>query len=190
MPPKFKFTKEEIIENALQLVRESGKEALTARALAVRLGTSPKPIFGSFSGMEEVQNAVKEAANALYLSYLQKEMESGIYPPYKASGMAYIRFAKEEKELFRFLFMGEREVGEMAILSSDWQMAVAMIEKNLGLDHEKATLYQMEMWSFVHGIATMYATNYLRPELDLVSEMLTDVFQGLRHRFGLKGEVK
>lgn len=32
-------------------------------------------------------------------------MESGEYPPYKASGMAYIDFARREKHLFRLLFM-------------------------------------------------------------------------------------
>ena len=44
----------------------------------------------------------------LYQNYLKEDMASGKYPPYKASGMAYIRFAKEEKELFRLLFMRDR----------------------------------------------------------------------------------
>ena len=35
-------------------------------------------------------------------------MTDGKYPPYKASGIAYIQFAKEEKELFKLLFMRDR----------------------------------------------------------------------------------
>ncbi len=34
---------------------------------------------------------------------MRKEVESGEYPACK--GMAYIRFAKEEKELFKLLYM-------------------------------------------------------------------------------------
>ena len=77
---------------------------MTARALATELGCSVKPIFGLFKNMEEVQQEVLIAANLLYQNYLQEDMAKGKYPPYKASGMAYIRFAKEERELFRLLF--------------------------------------------------------------------------------------
>ena len=55
--------------------------------------------------MDELREAVAESAYKLYLSFLKKESESGKYPQYKAFGMAYIRFAKEERELFKFLFM-------------------------------------------------------------------------------------
>ena len=46
MPPKCKFTKEEIIEAALEMVKADGIEAVTARALGAKLGTSSKPVFG------------------------------------------------------------------------------------------------------------------------------------------------
>ena len=54
MPPKPKFTKEEIVAAALELVSEKGIEALTARELGVRLGSSARPIFTAFNSMEEV----------------------------------------------------------------------------------------------------------------------------------------
>ena len=56
MPPKFKFTREEIIQAALDLTRESGIAAVTARGLGAKLGSSVKPIFSLFENMEEVQN--------------------------------------------------------------------------------------------------------------------------------------
>lgn len=40
MPPKAKFTREEIIAAGLDLVREEGFSALTARGLGARLGLS------------------------------------------------------------------------------------------------------------------------------------------------------
>lgn len=45
MPPKAKYTRDEIIAIAYELVREQGVEALTAREVAKRLGTSPSPIL-------------------------------------------------------------------------------------------------------------------------------------------------
>ena len=45
---KVKFSKEAIIGTALQLVREEGMASLTARALAEKLGATPRVIFGQF----------------------------------------------------------------------------------------------------------------------------------------------
>ena len=39
MPPKPKYTKEEIINAALDMVREKGADSLTARDLGAKLGT-------------------------------------------------------------------------------------------------------------------------------------------------------
>ena len=57
MPPKFLFTRDQIIEAALRITRRGGLSALTARSLAAELGCSVKPIFGLFRNMEEVQQA-------------------------------------------------------------------------------------------------------------------------------------
>ena len=94
MPPKVRFTREEIIRAALDITRESGPEALTARSLAARLDCSAKPIFGLFRSMDEVQQEVLKAGYQFYGEAIARAMESGEYPPYKASGMAYIDFAR------------------------------------------------------------------------------------------------
>lgn len=63
MPPKAKFTKAEIIEAALNIVRADGYEALTSRALGTYLGSSARPIFTVFKNMEEVQQDMIKSAN-------------------------------------------------------------------------------------------------------------------------------
>lgn len=183
MPPKFKFTRTEVINAALDLTREHGTDGLTARALAARLGCSAKPIFGLFENMEEVQREVLSAADALYQCYLREDMAAGTYPPYKASGVAYIRFAKEERELFRLLFMRDRS-GESA--SNDRESLkplLNLIRQNTGLNEEDAYLFHVEMWIFVHGIATMIATSYLDWDMESISRVLTDEYAGLQYRF-------
>ena len=66
MPPKAKFTREQITKAALEIVREENFERLTARSLGKKMGSSACPIFTVFENMEEVQQAVLEAVKDVY----------------------------------------------------------------------------------------------------------------------------
>ena len=61
MPPKARFSKEEIVSMALQITREHGIGAVTARELGARLGSSARPIFTVFQNMDSKQERLKEA---------------------------------------------------------------------------------------------------------------------------------
>ena len=186
MPRKNMFTREQIVSSALELVREQGMEALTARGLGEKLGASSKPIFSWFRSMEQVQAAVMEAADQVYQTYLKSGMQEGKYPPFKAAGMAYIRFAKEEKQLFQLLFMRDRshephqekEGAEVAALMTE------LVQKNAGLNEQSARMLYLENWIYVHGIASMIATGYLEFDEADISVMMTDVYRGLTLRAG------
>ena len=98
MPPKPKFTRDEIVAAALDMVSERGMEALTARDLGQRLGSSARPIFTVFENMEAVQKEVRKAAMRRFNDYTNK----GVHytPAFKQFGMQMILFAKEEPKLF------------------------------------------------------------------------------------------
>lgn len=183
MPRAFMFTKEEIISAAVELTREKGFSALTARALGERLGSSSKPIFGLFESMAEIKSEVLNAANSIYLGYLKHGAESGEYPPYKASGMAYIRFAREERELFKILFMRDRSGEKTTEEGKELEGIIQLLMKSLGIDEEKARMFHLEMWIYVHGIAVMIATSYLEWSEEFVSHALTDEYLGLKYRY-------
>lgn len=179
MPPKVKVSKEEIINTAISLIRKSGASAVNARSIAAELGCSTQPIFSNFASMEELDNEVVRSAYALYLGFLEREAERGEYPQYKSFGMAYIRFAEEERELFKLLFMCDRAGAEIAP-TLDFEKSVEIIMNTNGLSREQAQLLHMEMWSCVHGIGTMLATSFLTLKRELISKMLSDVYIGLR----------
>ena len=183
MPPKCKFTKEEVVQAALDMTRESGISSITARALGERLGSSSRPIFSLFQSMQEVQQEVIQAANALYQDYLKRDMAAGEYPIYKASGIAYIRFAKEEKELFKLLFMRDRSSEQIGDSKNELKPLIEIIMKNTGLSEQDAYMFHLEMWVYVHGIATMIATSYLEWNWNTISQMLTDGYEGLKQRY-------
>ena len=181
MPPKAKISRQQISDAALDFVRDRGIGALNARELAARIGCSTQPIFTCFSGMEEVMEEVMRRAYDCYYAMQREDMAKGEYPPVKASGMAYIRFAKEEKELFRFLFMRDRRKEEGTVDPPD--ALIAKICEETGMTREEAILFHAELWIMVHGIGTMIATDYFKWEKETVSGILTDVYFGLLLRY-------
>ena len=186
MPPKIKVTGSKIVETALDIIRKQGVSALNARGIAAELGCSTQPIFSNFKSMEELEEAVTARAYESYLGFLENEAKNKEYPRYKAFGMAYIRFAKEEKELFKLLFMCDRK-GKNLTPTADFEESVQMIMKTNGIkSKEKAELFHLEMWACVHGVATMLATEYFEPSEELISKILSDTYLGLRRQYGIE----
>ena len=97
--------------------------------------------------------------------------------------MAYIRCAKEERELFKLLYMRDRTGEDIPETDERWEDMAAFVTRNTGLTEERAKFFHLEMWAFVHGIASLVATRFLPLDFDLISQMLTDAYQGLRKRY-------
>lgn len=186
MPPKVKVTKEDIIETATGIVRKSGAQAINARTVAAVLKCSTQPVFSNFATMDELKSAVVEKADKICADYIKREVNKGEFPVYKASGMAYIRFAKEEKELFKLLYMRDRTKETISQPSELNDKMETIVRSNTGLSSEEAKLFHLEMWAYVHGIAVMLATGFGNIDWELVSRMLSDSYQGLRKQYGME----
>ena len=186
VPPRAKTNRQQIIDTAFEMVRENGVESLNARNLARRIGCSTQPLFYNFSTMEELLASVIYKANEFYHSYIWQAMSETKYPPYKASGMAYIQFAKDERNLFNLLFMRDRTNEKEDVQNASFEEIVSMLMANYGLPHEEAQLFHLEMWAVVHGIASMQATSFLNLDAEMISTCLTDVFEALKLRLAQK----
>lgn len=186
MPPSTKITKEAILDAGLSLIREQGHDALNARSLAARLNCSTQPIFSNFPSMDALRLALVARADALYQERTAAEIAQKRYPAYKASGMAYIRFAQEEPRLFQLLYMRDRSREEEEIKDNLTPRMISMVQENTALDAFQAGLFHLEMWAFVHGLAVLCATNFWPIAEEQISSMITDVFQGLKHRHDKK----
>lgn len=181
MPPKFKFTKEQIIEKAIELVRKSGIEALTARELAFALGTSVKPIFTAFENMEQVKKKVKDRALEIYYEHLSDYID--YTPAFKRHGMQFIKFAKIEPELFKLIFM-QKSSPDFSFSNStdeliDGSLGVLKIlmEKNGLNENDARKLFQI-MWLEGYGIAAQIAMGICSFDEEQISEMLSITFLG------------
>ncbi len=178
MPPKAKFTKEEIIEAALNIVKADGFEALTSRALGTQLGSSARPIFTVFKNMEEVQQSVIESAKSLYKKYVDKGLMAE--HPFKGVGTQYILFSVNEPKLFQLLFMTEKQQipdlsGVLPLIEESYEEILFSIQKDHGIDELSAKKLYYHLWIYTHGIATLCATKMCRFTGDEISSMITEV---------------
>ena len=182
MPPKPKFTKEEIVAAALELVSEKGIEALTARELGVRLGSSARPIFTVFNSMEEVQEEVRAAALKRFESYTEKAMH--YTPVFKQVGMQMILFAMEEPKLYQLVYMSEnagatdfegitQQLGDVA------QLCVDVIQRDYGLSESDAKALFEHVWIYTFGIGALCATGMCRFSQDEIIQMLGQDFMAM-----------
>ena len=187
MPRKTVIHKQDIINAAVEIVRTNGYESLNARAIAQYLGCSTQPIFSNFRNMEDLTGNVVQRSLEIYNDFVAEEFRRPHdYPPYKTNGMAYIRFAMEEKNLFKLLFMRDRTNESSPAEESTFYDVLPLIMKATGLNREQASLFHFEIWAAVHGIAVMVASSYYNADMDLISGTLTDVYQGLLYRFRQK----
>lgn len=187
MPAKKQISKNEILEAAYRIVQRDGREALSVRAVAKECRCSTQPIYLSFSGIESLEEQLLKKIEGEFEKVIEAEIAMQKYPEYKAVGMGYIRFSKEEKNLFKYLLMRDRTGGgKHDFENRSFDKSTYIIMKNYGLYSDGAHKLHAEMWIFVHGIATMFATGYLDWEWETVSQMVSDVYKGLIAQ--IKGE--
>ena len=185
MPRKTVILKEDIIRASVEIVRTSGPDALNARAVAKALGCSTQPVFSNFRNMQDLMDSVVGRSLELYDDFIKKEFgRNQGYPPYKTYGMGYIRFAMEESNLFKLLFMRDRRNEESSAEDKTFYEVIPLIMKTLNLTEKEAQMFHLEMWTFVHGIAAMSATSYCSWDMEQASKALTDIYQGLILRSG------
>lgn len=184
MPPKAKFTREEIIQAALSIVREKGSDALTARALGTKLGSSARPIFTVFRSMEEVEQAVAAAAKKRYAEYVREGLRQTRLPAFKGVGVQYVQFALEEPKLFQLLFMSAQP-GEPTLMNvlpaieEHYDQIVLSIKEQYGLDEEASNRLYRHLWIYTHGIAVLCVTNMCSFAPEDIWSMMTEVFTGV-----------
>lgn len=182
MPPKPKFTREEIIQAALTIVSQKGADALTAREVGEQLGNSARPIFTVFKNMEELQAEVRQAAMERFEARVA-QTEPGI-PLFKQVGIQMVTFGVQEPKLYQLLFMQEH--GEAATfddvfgqLGGTAERCIAAICQDYGLDAQDARTLFENVWIYTFGIGALCATRVCRFSPEQLGQMLTTEFQAM-----------
>lgn len=102
MPPKNKFTKEQIIETAFKIAKEEGIDSITIRKIADNLGSSIAPIYVNFKDVEELKEAVISKIYEIGNSILQEQNTGDVF---LNIGIASVKFAKDYSVIFKDLIL-------------------------------------------------------------------------------------
>lgn len=183
MPPKPKFTKEEIVNAALGIVSERGADALTAKELGNALGSSARPIFTIFNTMKEVQEEVHKAAMERFEGYAETIFPEEM-PLFKRMGMKMVLFGVQEPKLYQLLFMQENEnvvtFHDMyAILGNTTNRCIQALQEDYSLNVQQAEKLFENMWIYTFGVGALCATGVCHFSKERLSEMLSTEFQAL-----------
>lgn len=182
MLPQPKFTRAEVIKEALNIVSQAGLEALTARNLGQKLGSSARPIFTLFENMDEVLCEVRKAAMNCFENFESNDWHD--IPVFKQVGMRMVMFGKKEPELYKLLFMQkncnvEKFDDIWITLGDSAKMCVHSICKEYGLNENQAKMLFENVWIYTFGIGTLCATGACDFSEEEISEMLTLNFNAI-----------
>lgn len=184
MPRTPHYQQEDILNAAFALVRRDGLEALNARAVAKELCCSTQPIFRSYASMDDLRHAVEEKAMSFYAECI-RQSSSLDTRPYRATGLAYIAFARDEPQLFRMLFMCDHrsDAHHAAEQDSSMDYVLDTLQQSTGYSREKALYFHHIIWIFTHGLAVMVATQFIPFTDDEIRQLLSEHYLAIRARF-------
>ena len=185
--PAQKFGRESVLDAALELVRERGYESLSARAVAEQAGCSVQPIYSLFDDMGGLTRALYDHARAWVTSYNEKYRDDAPNV-FAANGRAHLMLAKEEPQLFTFLYLSPylqaQDFDEL--YKSVTQPGVQEFIQERGEADAKAAhdLY-LDMIVYSHGLAAMLAAGAAFSDAEIAERM-----DGAFYAFASRGGVK
>lgn len=167
MPGK-KFSSEDIVNAAFQVIRAIGWDKCTARSIAQELGSSTMPIYSGLKSMKNLEDTIARKASDLLLSY-QTRKWSGL--GFLDMGVGYVMFAQDEKNLFRMMYSrgpGEEDDLERARKYRGYVFDALMErleheEIMEGLSREQRREVLSKMWVFSHGLAVLINNSVIEP---------------------------
>lgn len=160
MPPKAKFTREEIVSAALEVARSKGIEAVTAREVGNYLGTSSSPVFVAFKNMDELLNEVYNSAVKEYSDYIADSVN--YTPAFKQFGFRLIEFASTQPNLFKMIYkyrQGDKSYSKMIMSIPAADICVQTVMEQAQVNYENARLIFEEVLLAGLGICYMIADN-------------------------------
>ncbi len=173
--------RERIVEAARDIVSEQGLDALSMRALALRIEHSPGTIYLHFQDKDELLRSVMPEGFKRLSRSMEREIEkvgaeATPLERYAATGRAYARFALENTGYFRAMFkMPKVAQLEACPESPEEEGPVRGHERSKGravdLIRAAAAAGQVEVadperaavvgWALIHGLTSLYVSGYL-----------------------------
>ena len=190
MPKAMKYSKEEVVQVAYEIVKEEGIEGINARKIAKKLNASVHPIFNHFENIEELKKAVVEKIVETYHSYMISGKGKEKY--YKEMGLSYIKFAKDFPQFFKIMFMNPTKLDAQNFIMSNsvGDEVIRAGQQFTGLPYEEQKKFHVKVWIFTHGIACLVATKTIQLSNQEIEEMLENTVRQMAIGYKFEKENK
>ena len=185
MPAVRKVSREKIIDAAVDVLRTDGFPAVNARSVAKRLGCSTQPIYVCFRNMQELKSALTERAIEQHTQRVRESLRSheGNDSRYSSYGMGFVKFAAEEKQLFRWLYLDGEQPGtyQSDVMQTE---VITVIQEEFGYDAETARRFHQDMLYYTYGLAILANTDHLNLTDGELREAFRREFRALTAYYG------
>lgn len=185
MPAAKRVSRDQIIDAAVDVLRDGGFSAVNARSVAKKIGCSTQPIYFSFKSMDELKAALTERAIQMHTQRVRDSLRrhEGNDSRYSSYGMGFVKFAAEEKQLFRWLYLEGQQLGPYQgdILM---QEIIGVIVDEFGYTEDVARRFHQDMIYFTYGLAILANTDHLHLTEPELREALRREFRALIAIYG------
>lgn len=183
MPRTKQIEKQDILRAAAEVIRQKGESALTVRGIAGVLGCSTQPLYYEFANIEQLR--------AELLPYVRQQYLQFRCSNYKEFGRHFLNFARQEKELFRFVYLRRRAPGETLLDDINYGETIRLLSQNLEMEPETARRMHHQMQLRCYGLGVMLATDYLELTEAQIETELTEFYSLiLRHYKGITDDAQ
>lgn len=180
MPPKAEITREKVLNEAFEIVREQGMDALTARNLAQRIKCSTQPIYSVCGSMDQLKEDVYNQAIDFALSNM-RSYENEHNSPALNLGLGYLQFARNEKQLYKTVYLSgykSFDLNQDKLIGEEMFTASMRHSKRLNkIDEKILRKIYLKLSIYIIGIATMINTDTIKISIDEASNMVTDMYE-------------
>lgn len=167
---------------------EATLSTISLRDMARQVGVSANAAYRHFASKEDVlQAAAAEGFRRLALSSAQAlSSEADPVMGFRATGLAYVRFARQHPLLFRLMFACPPQQAQNADLSAAGTLAFEAMKASaaqvagLTPDHPAALLAALRAWTIAHGLAHLSLDRQLdrlTTNVDALVEAVLDQFE-------------
>ena len=176
MARKTQISREKILEAACALLLREGSAAVSITAIARELGCSTQPVVWQFGSMPAFRQAfldhcilrAKEQFT-VWTDSLERMLDG--------TALGYIRIAREQPALFRFVFVENKECCRNSQIVRRLQLEstgklLELLCRQEGLSRDRAAAFLMDYEFYVHGIASYTASGFCALEEEQAEKMV------------------
>lgn len=182
--------REALVMAGIALLEQGGPQALTLRACAAAAGVSHAAPAHHFDGLPGLRCAIAEEGYRRFRNYMVDAEVTGQQTPHgrlKSICRGYLNFARNNKALFDLIFgfdLDQPQRDRLLETSSYGYQVLRRCCAPLVPDGADAQVIETQVWSLIHGFATLHLSGRFQTEAGGPDIRLFDAVMGMLDRIG------